>query len=109
MEGEKQLDLATMVVHNTNTCDCSRARWNLILLDDVLVKANELLNLVSERSLHGWLFQNLHDMARTTIGPSRVYYAFINGAAGARGCSATNAGRSNQEKCRTKSRMIVSN
>ena len=55
MESEKQLDLATTVVHNTNTCDYSRAHWNLILLDDVLVKVNELLNLVSEQSLHGWL------------------------------------------------------
>ena len=55
VKSEKQLDLATMVVHNTNTCDYSRAHWNLVLLDDVLVKVNELLNLISERSLHEWL------------------------------------------------------
>jgi len=30
VESEKQLDLATMVVHNTNTCDYSRAHEEII-------------------------------------------------------------------------------
>jgi len=62
VESEKQLDLATRKCGWLYTIQIHVAiqehignHWNLILLDDVLIKVNELLNLVSERSLREWL------------------------------------------------------